>query len=63
MAAGSPANKTTAMAIFGSLATVRAQMAGSPALAAAMNHVERCLTPGTDEHKRLMALAQDTSSD
>jgi YhcH/YjgK/YiaL family protein len=23
--------------------------------------VERCLTPGTDEHKRLMALAQDTS--
>ena len=49
------------MAVFGSLQTVRAQMAGSPALLAGLDFVERCLTPGSDERQRLMALAPDAS--
>jgi biofilm protein TabA len=49
------------MAIFGSLETVRAQIKHSPALTSAFAHAERCLTPGTDENKRLMALAPDAS--
>jgi YhcH/YjgK/YiaL family protein len=49
------------MAAFGSLETIRAQVAGSPALAAALDHVKRCLTPGTPDHQRLMALSPDES--
>lgn len=49
------------MAVFGSIQTVRAQLAASPALTAALDFVERCLTPGSDERQRLMALAPDDS--
>lgn len=49
------------MAAFGSLQTLRDQMTGSPAFDAALEFVERCLNPGSDERRRLMGLAPDAS--
>ncbi len=44
------------MALFGSLSTVRAQIASSPAFEVAFAYVERCLAPGTAEAGRLAAV-------
>ncbi len=44
------------MAIFGSLVTVRSQLKPSPAFDAALDYVERCLTPGSEENQRLAAM-------
>jgi YhcH/YjgK/YiaL family protein len=44
------------MAIFGTLETVALQTKPSPALAAAFAYLKDCLTPGTAEHQRLMAM-------
>lgn len=49
------------MAVFGSLATVRAQLAGSPAFAAAFDYVARCLDASADEHRRIQAVPVDTT--
>lgn len=49
------------MAVFGSLATVRAQLAGSPAFLAAFDYVARCLDASTAEHRRVQAVPVDTS--
>lgn len=44
------------MALFGSLATVRAQLAASPAFELAFDYVARCLTPGSAESARIAAV-------
>jgi biofilm protein TabA len=44
------------MAIFGSLSTVRAQLAASPAFDLAFDYVARALTPGTPEAARIAAV-------
>ncbi len=49
------------MAVFGSLSTVRAQLAATPALAAAFAYVERCLNPDSEEHRRLLLLPVDAT--
>lgn len=49
------------MALFGSLTTVRAQLAPAPAFALALDYVQRCLTPGTPEAARLAAVALDAT--
>jgi YhcH/YjgK/YiaL family protein len=41
------------MALFGSLSTVRAQIASSPAFELAFDYVARCLTPGSPEAARI----------
>lgn len=56
------AQNTRTMAIIGSLATVRTQLQTSPALAAAFDHVERCLTPGTEESRRVLGFAAGDSN-
>ncbi len=45
------------MAVFGSLSTVRAQLAATPAFNAAFAYVDRCLTAGTLENRRILAVA------
>jgi len=45
------------MAIFGSLATVRAQTAAQPGLQPALDYVAKLATAGTPERARLFALA------
>lgn len=45
------------MAIFGSLETVRAQMASQPGLQTALDYVAKLATAGTPERTRLFALA------
>lgn len=45
------------MALFGSLSTVRAQIASSPAFELAFDYVARCLTPGSPEAARIAAVA------
>lgn len=47
------------MAVLGSLSTVRAQLAATPAFTAAFAYVERCLTPGSEEHARILAVDLD----
>lgn len=44
------------MALFGSLSTVRAQLAASPAFDLAFDYVARVLTPGTPEAARIAAV-------
>lgn len=44
------------MALFGTLATVRAQLAPSPAFALALDYVARCLQPGSPEATRIAAV-------
>ncbi|MEN9841680.1 MAG: hypothetical protein RL376_1480 [Verrucomicrobiota bacterium] len=44
------------MALFGSLSTVRSQLAGSPAFELALAYVARCLTPGSPEAARIAAV-------
>jgi len=44
------------MALFGSLSTVRAQIASSPAFEVAFAYVGRCLAPGSAEAARLAAV-------
>lgn len=44
------------MALFGSLPTVRAQLAASPAFEIAFDYVARCLRPGSAEAARIAAL-------
>lgn len=44
------------MALFGSLSTVRAQLAASPAFDLAFDYVSRALTPGTPEAARIAAV-------
>ena len=44
------------MALFGSLSTVRAQLAASPAFDLAFDYVARALTPGTAEASRIAAV-------
>ena len=46
------------MALFGSLTTVRSQLAPSPAFDAAFAYVERALTPGTEEARRIAAVPE-----
>ncbi len=46
------------MAIFGSLSTVRAQLASTPAFVIAFDYVARCLTPGSAEAARIAAVAE-----
>ncbi|CAM2912087.1 YhcH/YjgK/YiaL family protein [Rariglobus hedericola] len=45
------------MALFGSLATVRTQLAGSPSFQKALAYVEEILRPGSEAHQRLLAVA------
>lgn len=45
------------MALFGSLETVRAQLAGGPSFEKALAYVEEALRPGSEAHKRLLAVA------
>ena len=45
------------MALFGSPATIRAQLAGSPPFERALAYVEDILRPGSEAHARLMAVA------
>lgn len=45
------------MALFGSLATVRTQLAGSPSFQRALAYVEEILRPGSEAHRRLHAVA------
>jgi YhcH/YjgK/YiaL family protein len=49
------------MAVFGSLSTVRAQLAAAPAFRRAFDYVQLCLTPGTPEAARLAAVAVDAT--
>jgi YhcH/YjgK/YiaL family protein len=44
------------MALFGSLATVRAQLAGSPSFQRTLDYVEEILRPGSPAHQRLLAV-------
>jgi biofilm protein TabA len=44
------------MALFGSLSTVRAQLAAAPAFRRAFDYVQLCLTQGTPEAARLAAV-------
>lgn len=44
------------MALFGSLATVRSQLAGSPSFQRTLAYVEEMLRPGSDAHRRLLAV-------
>lgn len=44
------------MALFGSLSTVRSQLASSPAFEVAFAYAARCLAPGTAEAARLAAV-------
>lgn len=44
------------MALFGSLATVRKQLAGSPAFDKALTYVEEILRPGSEAQERLKAV-------
>jgi YhcH/YjgK/YiaL family protein len=44
------------MALLGTLATVRAQLAPSPAFTLALDYVARCLQPGTPEAARIAAV-------
>jgi YhcH/YjgK/YiaL family protein len=45
------------MALFGSLAIVRKQLAGSPSFDKALAYVEEILRPGSEAHQRLLAVA------
>lgn len=45
------------MALFGSLATVRTQLAGCPSFKTALAYVEEILRPGSPAHQRLLAVA------
>lgn len=44
------------MALFGSLATVRAQLAGSPSFQRTLAYVEEILRPGSEAQQRLLAV-------
>jgi biofilm protein TabA len=44
------------MALFGSLDTVRAQLAGSPSYQRTLAYVEEILRPGSPAHQRLLAV-------
>lgn len=44
------------MALFGSLATVRAQLAGSPSYLRTLAYVEEILRPGSPAHQRLLGV-------
>jgi YhcH/YjgK/YiaL family protein len=44
------------MALFGSLATVRAQLAGNPSFQRTLAYVEEILRPGSPAHQRLLAV-------
>lgn len=44
------------MALFGSLATVRKQLAGSPSYQRSLAYVEEILRPGSEANKRLFAV-------
>ncbi|MFA6961571.1 MAG: YhcH/YjgK/YiaL family protein [Opitutaceae bacterium] len=44
------------MALFGSLATVRTQLAGSPSFQRTLAYVEEMLLPGSPAHQRLLAV-------
>lgn len=46
------------MALFGSLATVRAQLAGCPSFDRTMAYVEEILRPGSAAHQRLLAVPE-----
>lgn len=46
------------MALFGSLATVRAQLAGSPSFARSLAYVEEILRPGSAAHTRMLAVPE-----
>lgn len=46
------------MALFGSLSTVRSQLAPSRAFEAAFAYVERALTPGSEEARRIAAVPE-----
>jgi len=45
------------MALFGSLATVRTQLAGSPSFERTLAYVEEILRPGSEAQQRLLAVA------
>ena len=45
------------MALFGTLSTVRSQLAGCPSFQRALDYVEDILRPGSESHKRLHAVA------
>lgn len=49
--------KSRHMALFGSLATIRAQLAGSPSFERTLAYVEEVLRPGSPAHRRVMAVA------
>lgn len=44
------------MAVFGTLSTVRSQLAASRGFALALDYVARCLTPGSVEQQRILAI-------
>ncbi|WP_052360979.1 YhcH/YjgK/YiaL family protein [Geminisphaera colitermitum] len=44
------------MAVFGSLDTVCTQLAASRGFSLALDYVARCLTPGSAEHRRILAI-------
>lgn len=46
------------MALIGSLSTVRAQVASTPAFVIAFDYVARCLTAGSPEAARIAAVAE-----
>jgi YhcH/YjgK/YiaL family protein len=46
------------MALFGSLATVRTQLVGSPAFERTLAYVEEVLRPGSPAHQRLQAVSE-----
>jgi biofilm protein TabA len=49
------------MALFGSLATIRTQLASTPGFSAALTYVEACLRPGSEENRRVHAVASGTT--
>jgi YhcH/YjgK/YiaL family protein len=49
------------MAVFGSLSTVRRQLAAAPAFRRVFDYVQLCLTPGTPEAARLAAVPLDAT--
>jgi biofilm protein TabA len=61
LASGSVRRWIAAMAIFGSLATVRAQAPQTPAFATAWAYLDRLVEPGSDLNRRILGLAVGAS--
>ena len=51
-------HESAAMALFGTLPVVRAQLAPSPAFTLALDYVTRCLEPGSPESDRIAAVPE-----